>query len=192
MTLKSPVRQRLYRKAFTFAIMVGLSLLLGMGLGISQTHAVEAQSEIPSAALAQSSSDPYGMVDPIDDQQLAGYQTYLNQCATCHVALPAAVLPTQTWQSLIADSAHYGIALPPIANFDQRLILSYLQAYSRPNRDRRAIPYRLSRSAYFQALHPQVSLPQPLTLNSCVGCHIGASEQNYSGAAIQNDSGAAE
>ncbi len=183
MILKSPVRQRLHRKAFTFAIMVGLSLLLGIGLGSSQTHAVEAQSDIPPEALTQTSGDPYGMVDPIDDRQLAGYQTYLNQCATCHVALPAAVLPTQTWQALITESAHYGISLPPIANFDQRLILNYLQAYSRPSRDRRTIPYRLSNSAYFQALHPQVSLPQPLTLNSCVGCHLGATERNYSSAA---------
>ncbi len=183
MTLKSPVRQRLYRKAFTFLIMVGLSLLLGIGLGSSQTHAVKAQLEIAPAAFTQTSSDPYGMVDPIDDRQLAGYQTYLNQCATCHVALPAAVLPTQTWQALITDSAHYGIFLPPIANFDQRLILNYLQAYSRPSRDRRTIAYRLSKSDYFQALHPQVSLPQPLTLNSCVGCHLRAAEHNYSGAA---------
>ncbi len=185
MILKSSVRQRLYRKAFTFAMIVGLSLWLGMGLGISQTHAGGAQleiSEILTETLPETSDNSYGMVDPIDDRQRAGYQTYLNQCATCHVALPAAVLPSQTWQTLTADSAHYGISLPPIDAFTQRLMLNYLQTYSRPSRNRRAIPYRLSDSAHFQALHPQVSLPQPLTLNSCVGCHLGATEQNYSSA----------
>ena len=119
------------------------------------------------------------MVDPIGDRYAAGYSIYLNQCATCHVALPPAVLPTQTWQTLVTDPAHYGVALPTITQFDQQLMLNYLQVYSRAHQGRESVPYRLEESAYFQALHPNVALPQPLNLRSCVGCHLSAAEQNY-------------
>jgi cytochrome c553 len=129
---------------------------------------------------AADASEPYGMVDPVDARYAAGYSTYLERCATCHVALPAAVLPTQTWQALVSDPAHYGVSLPPLDRFDQQLISNYLQVYSRRHTDDGPVPYRLQDSAYFLALHPQVTLPQPLNLASCAGCHTGAANQNYS------------
>jgi hypothetical protein len=137
-----------------------LAVLLGMGLAIA--------------------SEPYGMVDPVDARYGAAYNTYLERCATCHVALPAAVLPTQTWQALVSDPAHYGVLLPQLDRFDQQLMLNYLQVYSRRHLGDGPVPYRLQDSAYFLALHPQVTLPQPLNLMSCVGCHSGAASQNYS------------
>ncbi|NJM97570.1 MAG: diheme cytochrome C [Phormidesmis sp. RL_2_1] len=144
---------------FTIGLSLGLSLWLGMGFA----HAIE---------------DPYAMVDPIDTQHIASYQRYIERCATCHVALPPAVLPTQTWQVLIHDSAHYGVTLPLMSHFDQRLILNYLQPYSYPSQSR-SIPFRLKDSAYFGALHPDVELPEPLNLRSCLECHAGAGHQNY-------------
>ena len=149
-------------------------------------------SSLLGIGLARAVSDPYGMVDPVDDRYAAGYSTYLSQCATCHVALPPAVLPTQTWQTLVIDPAHYGVTLPAITQFDQQLMLNYLQVYSRAHQGRESVPYRLEESAYFQALHPNVALPQPLNLGSCVGCHLGAAEQNYRGAAEQDYRGAAK
>ena len=98
-----------------------LSALLGMGF-------------------AKAIDSPYGMVDPIDASYEAGYATYVQKCSTCHVALPAAVLPLDTWQALITAPA----------------------------------------------LHPDVALPQPLNLRSCVSCHQGATEQNYSPVSTQN------
>ncbi|MGD1867316.1 MAG: hypothetical protein ACFB0D_22430 [Phormidesmis sp.] len=144
-----------------------LSALLGMGF-------------------AKAIDSPYGMVDPIDASYEAGYATYVQKCSTCHVALPAAVLPLDTWQALITDPAHYGVTLTGISRFDQRLMLSYLQTYSRRHEGRGPTPYRLQNSAYFQALHPDVALPQPLNLRSCVSCHQGATEQNYSPVSTQN------
>ena len=140
-------------------------------------------SALLGAGLARAITSPYGMVDPVGEQQAVGYQVYLEQCATCHVALPAAVLPVQTWQALVTDPAHYGVSLAPISRFNQQLMLQYLQTYARfaPTD---YIPYRLADSSYFQALHPDVALPQPLNLRSCVGCHLGAAEQDYTGALV--------
>ncbi len=46
-------------------------------------------------------------------------------------------------------------------------------------KDEEEIPYRISESRYFKALHPQVKLPRPLELGSCAGCHVGANEYNF-------------
>lgn len=143
-------------------------------------------SALLGIGLARAIESPYGMVDPIDTDHATSYATYVENCSTCHVALPAAVLPLNTWQTLITDTAHYGVTLTGITRFDQRLMLQYLETYSRRQEGRGAVPYRLQNSAYFQALHPNVELPQPLNLRSCVGCHQGANEQNYSTTTTQN------
>ena len=128
---------------------------------------------------------PYGMVDPVAENHAVGYEVYIESCAACHVALPPAVLPLEAWPTIITEQAHYGVALPNIPPFEQQLMVNYLQTYSRSYRGRGATPFRLSDSDYFAALHPNVDLPQPLNLRSCAGCHLGATEQNYSGATQQ-------
>lgn len=138
-----------------------LSVLLGMGLA----HAIET---------------PYGMVDPVEARYEAGYITYIEQCASCHIALPPAVLPAETWQVLITEPAHYGASVLVLSGFEQRLMLSYLQTYSRRTMPRDPVPFRVKDSIYFHALHPGVVLPQPLDLRSCAGCHVGANEQDFS------------
>lgn len=130
---------------------------------------------------------PYGMVDPVAENQAVGYEIYVERCATCHVALPPAVLPAEAWKTIVTDPAHYGVSLPNIPPFDQQLMVNYLQTYSRSYRSRGPTPYRLSDSDYFAALHPNVTLPEPLNLRSCAGCHQGATDQDYSGAVAQND-----
>lgn len=139
-------------------------------------------SALLGMGLAKATDASYGMVDPVASDYAVGYSLYVQQCSTCHVALPPAVLPTQTWQTLVTESAHYGVALPTIDRFEQRLMLNYLRVYSRRHQGRGVVPYRLKDSVYFQALHPAVSLPEPLTLRSCMACHLGAAEQDYSGA----------
>lgn len=130
-------------------------------------------------------AEVYGMVDPVAENYQVGYEIYVERCATCHVALPPAVLPLEAWATITSDSAHYGVSLPAIPPFDQQLMVNYLQAYSRSSRRRGATAYRLSDSDFFVALHPDVALPEPLNLRSCAGCHAGAVEQDYSGATAQ-------
>lgn len=152
-----------------FALSLTLGLALSLLLGITAA----------SSAERSPASTRYGMVDPTAPQLEASYRTYINECATCHVALPPAVLPTQTWQTLVVDPAHYGLTLTDITAFEKQLIINYLQAYSRPHPSDSLLPFRLKDSEYFYALHPQVTLPQPLNLRTCTSCHLSAATQNY-------------
>lgn len=168
MSFNQPIRlPRLFVGCLSFA----LSLLLGMGAAAAIDTGVGTD--------ADTIVNPYGMVDPISPQIEASYRIYLSKCATCHVALPPAVLPTQTWQSLVVDPAHYGLTLTDITAFEKQLIVNYLQAYSRSHQSSNPLPFKLSDSDYFRALHPQVTLPQPLSLHGCTSCHLSATTQNY-------------
>jgi Dihaem cytochrome c len=52
-----------------------------------------------------------GTVDVVSDRYKFGQELYLENCATCHIAIPPAVLPTETWRDLLQDSEHYGVEL---------------------------------------------------------------------------------
>lgn len=138
-----------------------------------------ALSAVLGAEFAGAVESPYGMVDPVDARYEANYSVYVEQCASCHVALPPAVLPIESWQTLVTDTAHYGVQLN-LTQLDQQLMVNYLQTYSRRHIGSGPIPYRVKDSDYFQALHPNVELPQPVNLRSCTSCHINASNQDYS------------
>lgn len=134
-----------------------------------------------SAAQTQTT---YGMVDPVSEKHAVGYEIYVERCATCHVALPPALLPLEAWETIVTDSAHYGVSLPSIPPFDQQIMVNYLQTYSRSYRGRGPTAYRLTDSDFFAALHPNVLLPEPLNLRSCTSCHVGADKQDYISRAI--------
>ena len=162
--------------------------LLSIAFSLVLSGMLKASAQTSSAQ----SDNPYGMVDPVAESHAAGYEIYVERCATCHVAIPPALLPLEAWPTIITDRAHYGVTLPDIPPFDQQLMVNYLQTYSRSYRGRGATTFRLSDSDFFTALHPNVTLPEPLNLRSCTSCHLGAAEQDYSGAAEQDYSGAAE
>lgn len=168
-----PIRTVRFSMLIASFLAFTISILLGSGMAAAIDTGRATSTPLKNADTA------YGMVDPINSRLEASYRIYLNECATCHVALPPAVLPTQTWQILAVDSAHYGLTLSDITAFEKQLIVNYLQAYSRPHKSSASTPFRLSNSDYFQALHPQVNLPQPLNLRTCASCHLSATSQNY-------------
>ncbi len=169
---------RTVRSSQLFVGFLAFSLSILLGIGIAAAADTRTVSQADNAAVTTTPAS-YGMVDPIDPRLEASYRVYLNECATCHVALPPAVLPTQTWQTLIIDPAHYGLTLTDITSFEKQLIINYLQAYSRSHPSRDPLPFRLADSDYFRALHPNVTLPQPLNLRTCASCHLLATTQNY-------------
>ncbi|MGK7923061.1 MAG: diheme cytochrome C [Trichodesmium sp.] len=111
-------------------------------------------------------------VDVVPKRHQLGLSLYLENCATCHIAVPPQVLPTETWQIILRDSQHYGVQLPSLVDPPRQLIWNYLQVSSRrkSQQDER-IPYRISSSRYFKALHPKVELPQQINIKGCVSCH---------------------
>ena len=115
----------------------------------------------------------------MSERYQAGQEVYLKNCATCHIGIPPAVMPTQTWRALIEDAQHYGVMVKPVEEPDRQLLWRYLQIYSRPIDDGESIPYRIGSARYFRALHPGVKLPEKVQLESCVICHPGVNQFNF-------------
>jgi hypothetical protein len=118
-------------------------------------------------------------VDPVPETLQLGQELYLNNCATCHIAPPPAIFPTETWRDIIQDTNHYGIQIPPLVDPGRLVIWNYLRIFSRLQTPETPIPYRIADSNYFKALHPRVELPESLTLRTCIQCHPGAEQYNF-------------
>jgi mono/diheme cytochrome c family protein len=173
-------------------VLIGLLLLLSCCLGLGLAQAMESPRAQP-AALNRSAAklvnpnliaelgpiDPAGGVDVVPDRYQAGQEIYLKNCASCHIGIPPAVLPSQTWQVLIQDEQHYGVVIKPVEEPDRRPLWQYLQTYSRPLNDGDSTPYRIASSSYFRALHPGVKLPEKVQIESCAVCHPGVSQFNF-------------
>lgn len=153
-----------------------------LGLGLTQTQAIGMQQV---TRIAQASPPaivaPNSTVDAVPQNLQLAQQLYLTNCSSCHIAVPPAVLPTQTWQQLLLDSNHYGATLELPLQPERSYIWNYLQTYSRSLNPEEEIPYRVQRSRYFKILHPRVDLPSNLNLNSCSSCHPGAAQFNFRG-----------
>ncbi|MFH7030650.1 MAG: cytochrome C [Heteroscytonema crispum UTEX LB 1556] len=154
-------------------IMVILAWSLAMGWLLAM--ATNAQGATPKATQGAE----VGTVDVVPAQYQLGQQLYLENCASCHIALPPAVLPTQTWKNLLQDSQHYGAQLKPLIDPPRILVWRYLQTFSRVQLQDESTPYRVNDSRYFKALHPGVKLPRPVQIGSCVSCHPSASDYNF-------------
>lgn len=120
-----------------------------------------------------------GTVDVVPERYQLGQELYLENCASCHIAVPPAVLPTQTWQRILQDPQHYGVNIKPLVDPSRLIVWQYLQVFSRSQTQEEETPYRLQESRYFKALHPQVKLPRPLELSSCASCHPSAADFNF-------------
>jgi hypothetical protein len=150
-------------------ILVILAWSLAMGWLLS--FATSAQGANPVSTI--------GTVDVVPTKYQLGEELYLENCSTCHIALPPAVFPTETWKNLLQDSQHYGAQLKPLVDPPRLLVWRYLSTFSRTQLKDEETPYRLKDSRYFKALHPGVKLSRPVQLGSCVSCHIDASKYNF-------------
>jgi hypothetical protein len=174
MPLLKTRRPKSRSRSFIYGIILGLCLALGALL-----------SQMTQPATAQTPT-PIGTVDPVPAKLELNQTRYLENCATCHIALPPAVLPNQTWQLLLQDPEHYGVTLPLISRTDKQLIWAYLSQFSRPLREDEDTPFRLTQSRHFKALHPQVKLPRPVTIETCATCHPKANVFNFRELATEN------
>jgi hypothetical protein len=119
-------------------------------------------------------------VDPATGKYTVGQELYLENCSGCHIPIPPAVLPTETWEKILENPQdHYGERVEGLIRLTQVLIWDYVSHYSRPLAKDEARPKYIAQSRYFKALHPQVDLPEPTTHRSCVGCHPRAIKFDY-------------
>jgi hypothetical protein len=119
-------------------------------------------------------------VDEATGNYKAGLEIYLENCSTCHIPIPPAVLPTETWETILENPYdHYGTKIESLVRFTQVLMWEYLSNYSRQLLVNETKPKYIAQSRYFFALHPQVKLPNPITHRSCIECHPQASDFKY-------------
>ncbi|WP_341527200.1 cytochrome C [Nostoc sp. UHCC 0302] len=167
-----PYRQALRRssKSQSFGLII-IILAWSLAMGCLLSSATNAQSPTLTPEVST--------VDVVPAQFQLGQELYVENCSTCHIALPPAVLPTQTWKNLLEDPQHYGVQLKPLVDPPRILVWKYLSTFSRTQLQEEETPYRLKDSRYFKALHPGVNLPRPVQIGSCVSCHPSASDYNF-------------
>ncbi|MGK7882573.1 MAG: cytochrome [Crocosphaera sp.] len=166
-----------FKRSNLLYLVISLAILLwclSVGWGFTQALAAK-----PSHILAQSRSLP--PLNPNRPTVEAGKELYVSTCGTCHIPVPAEVLPTETWQELLENpQKHYGTSVPNMIRLTQVLIWDYLKTNSRPILQRDApVPYYIEQSQYFTILHPRVEFTEPITTESCVLCHTGIKDFNY-------------
>lgn len=154
-----------------FLLLLLWSIILGSGLAQAVTP-LGGAAEIPP-------ENPTGTVDVVTERYRLGQQFYLEHCSTCHIGLPPAVMPTQTWADLLQDSQHYGAQIQPLLEPTLQIVWNYISTYSRPVLANERVPYRLQQSRYFKALHPRVNFAEPVTVTTCASCHPGATQFDF-------------
>jgi Dihaem cytochrome c len=172
------VRRKSRRSVWTLVLLVlGFSSLCGWTLTLSQSSVSTAAQ--PPAVLAQATSAGIGTVDAVPPSLQLAQETYLARCATCHIGIPPAVLPSESWKNILEDENHYGVPWTPMRNPDLALAWKYARTFSRPNNPTEDPPYRIARSQYFKILHPKVKFTEPVKIGTCISCHPGVSSFNF-------------
>lgn len=162
-----------YKKRSLLVLLVAI-LIWSISLGWGMATAI-ANDDNPKAAIATQKA-----VDPISDRYQLGHELYLEKCSSCHLAIPPAVFPTETWREILQQpQEHYGTQLKPIIGPSLLLMWDYIRTYSRPLNEDEEIPYRVADSRYFKALHPKVEFPSQASIKTCISCHPSANQFNY-------------
>jgi hypothetical protein len=173
------LRRFIYQISRQFVLKLMLLLIWSglLGWGFSQAALPQQPpAQPPEKAPVITPTQPE---DAVPERYQLGQQLYLENCASCHVGLPPAVMPSQTWADLLQDSQHYGVQVTPLLEPSLQIVWRYVSNYSRPILKNEIVPYRLQQSRYFKALHPKVEFASPPTVNSCVTCHPAAAQFNY-------------
>ena len=174
----------------TFVILVVLLLLWSLCLGIGLAQATEppslstlaqstVQPETTPASTETTEPEAIGTVDVVPEKFQFGQKLYLENCDTCHIGIPPAVMPSETWRQLIQDPEHYGVTINPLQGPEVQILWQYMREYSRPQAADESTPYRIYQSRFFKALHPRVQFPQKVNLASCISCHPGAEKYDF-------------
>ncbi|HEY9827969.1 MAG TPA: diheme cytochrome C [Stenomitos sp.] len=166
-------RRQLQRVQFWLltAVMVALSSLGGWLLSAPN---VSEAAQPPAQSVSGS-----GTVDVVPPELQLAQETYLARCTTCHMGIPPAVMPTESWKAILEDDNHYGVPWTPLKNPDLSLAWKYTRTFSRALNPNETTPYRIARSRYFKILHPKVAFTEPIAVGTCISCHPGARQFNY-------------
>jgi hypothetical protein len=167
-------------KSFRLLLLLFFSLTLTLGWGMAKAFNYQPNYQTSNTATEIAQNTQNTTTNTSTDKGSIGQTKYLEKCAGCHLPMPAEVLPTETWKQIIEkNEKHYGTSLPDMDRLSTTLIWSYLSTFSRPLLPNEALPYLVEDSRYFKALHPQVSLPEATTSQTCLVCHPNGAQLDY-------------
>jgi mono/diheme cytochrome c family protein len=122
---------------------------------------------------------------------------YKEECASCHMAYPAELLPARSWKKILNSlDKHFGdnATLDPAT---LQTLSQYLQDNSADASDSRrgrkilrtitgdSTPLRITETPYIRRKHHEIPAryitgnPQVKSLSNCVACHQGAERSSY-------------
>jgi mono/diheme cytochrome c family protein len=136
-------------------------------------------------------------VSPIDSPSQSAAKLYKEECASCHMAYPASLLPARSWVKILNNlERHFGdnAGLDPatLANLSQYLLANSADT-SNSRRSRKLLrslptddtPLRISELPYIRREHHEIpnryieSNPQVTSLSNCNACHQGAEQGTF-------------
>lgn len=189
--------QKLWTKLVLILVLLSSCVALGQGMA----RATDAPLQVAQVTMPSPSPNPSPSLNPtlspsqrqiqeaiantpttdvIPKRYEQSLQIYFANCSTCHIAIPAELLPQQTWQRLLENpSQHYGARLPDIPGIEITLMWRYLGAFAKTSAIEDRIPFLLRDSRFFRALHPRVRFPEPPKVTTCISCHPSAAEFNF-------------
>ena len=119
-------------------------------------------------------------------QRVAPLPKYQQECAACHLAYPAGLLPAGSWKRLMGSlDQHFGTdasldaaSVREISGWLQTHAGTYKRVAEEPPQD------RITRSAWFVRKHDEVQpavwkLPSVKSAANCAACHTGADQGDY-------------
>lgn len=129
-------------------------------------------------------------------RQAAWPRSYLQECASCHVAYPPGMLPAASWSRLMNGlDQHFGTD----ASFDpqeMKRLNQWLQSHADERRRNQVPPPqdRVTRTAWFEREHRHIEaatwrLPSVRSAANCLACHTGADKGQFSEHALRQPPG---
>lgn len=119
---------------------------------------------------------------------------YTQECAACHVAYPARMLPAVSWQRLMSGlERHYG-SDATLDSQDLALVSRWLLANA-DTRQAIAPPQdRITRTPWFERKHRHITpetwqLPSVRSAANCAACHAGAEQGRFDEHALRMPAG---
>lgn len=136
------------------------------------------------SAMTTAHADERGSRGPV----VAPLPKYTQECAACHIAYPAGMLPAASWQRLMGSlDKHYGTD----ASLDEtsaREISAWLKAHAGTYKRVSEMPPqdRISQSAWFLRKHRDGEVPAGVwkrpsigSAANCAACHTNAAQGNF-------------
>ena len=131
-------------------------------------------------------------VAPVNNQQ------YINECASCHFAYQAGLLPQRSWKKIMGNLENHFGTDASLEKIDEKQILKYLQDnsaekftnYKRSRKINASIassstPVYISKTPYLKSKHKKIpskyiTQKEVISISNCMACHTKANTGSYS------------